>query len=116
MSIAAEPAFAASAGPRTPSPAPTDPLLSPAATTAHATFLPPVSGAAGLTYYAQPRQAPLYGGGQSTGAGFLDYCEVPAATLPTWTAEIGPAPATLPIAPFAGTAPQDAALARRIER
>jgi hypothetical protein len=85
------------------------------ATTAYATFLPTSSGAGGLLYYAQPQQAPLFAGSGTLGSGILDFLEVQAAVLPSWTAGAGGPPAALPAAPFAGADSADAALARRIE-
>lgn len=111
-------AFAPGAAPDAP---PTDPdagdvaSLTGAAGTAYLAVLPPASGAAGLAYYAQPRQAPLYAGGGTLGTGFLRFLELRAATLPGWTLGGAATPATFPAAAMAGVASEDGALARRVE-
>lgn len=113
---AGRPALALGAAPH---PQPSEagaPLLSDAATTAHMTVLAPTSAAAGLLYYAQPVQAPLYAGASaSLPAGFLGYVELPSATLPSWASGAGDPPATVPVAPLAGVAPADGPLAERVE-
>lgn len=55
-------------------------LLTGQATTSAVTFLPPLGKDGALTYFAQPRQSPLYRAGDS---GFLDFLELPAARLAT---------------------------------
>jgi hypothetical protein len=113
---AGRPALALSAAPHPPPIGPGAPLLSDAATTSYLTILPTAAAAAGLRYYAQPAQAPLYSE-QTTvlPAGFLGYLELPAATLPSWTAGTGPAPTTVPAALLAGADPSDQELALRID-
>ena len=113
---AGRPALAPGAAPQAPPSRPGRPLLDEAATTAHLTILPPSSGAAGLRYFAQPVQAPLYADlDSSLPAGFLDYAELPSATLPAWRAGDVTPPPTVAGAPLAGVAPADAALAARVE-
>jgi len=84
------------------------------ATTSYVALVPPTSGAAGRTYFAQPRQAPLYTGGD-LGPGFLSYHEMPAATLPSWTTG-GPVPAAVPIGAYSGIDPGLAGAARAVEQ
>jgi hypothetical protein len=113
---AGQAALAPSAAPHPPPTEPGAPLLDPAATTSYLTILPATPAAPGLTYYAQPVQAPLYApGGTVLPAGFLGYLELPAATLPSWVAGTGPAPATVPAATLAGAVPADQDLALRID-
>lgn len=66
-----------------------------------------VGGASPARYYAQPEDAPFYSGGD---AGFLNYLEIPAATL----AGEDPAPA-FPMVGYAGLNPDQADFAREIE-
>jgi hypothetical protein len=110
-------AFAPGAAPAAPEREPgAAEALTDRATTAHLAVLPPASGEAGLAYYAQPRQAPLFAAeAEDATHGFLDYLEIPAGQLPGWSAGSGSAPAPLPAAPLAGVSPGDGALARRIE-
>ncbi|HLG54019.1 MAG TPA: hypothetical protein VI485_01735 [Vicinamibacterales bacterium] len=84
------------------------------ATTAYATFLPTAPGATALSYYAQPRQSPLFTTGTDLGPGFMDYLELVSATLPAYPAT-GPVPATLPVAAFGGIDPALASRARLLE-
>jgi hypothetical protein len=113
---AGRPALAPGAAPQAPPSRAGAALLDGAATTAHLTVLPPRSGAAGLRYFAQPVQAPLYADlASSLPAGFLDYAELPAATLPAWSTGEAAPPPTVAGAPLAGVAPADAALAARVE-
>lgn len=109
---AGRPAFAPAAAPDAK---PDSPGLTGAATTAHLALLPSAPGA-GLTYYAQPQQAPLYAGGAVPGSGVLGFLEVAAATLPAWPAGASAAPGTVPALPLAGVAPADGPLAGRVER
>lgn len=75
-------------------PAPSDPegsdpqenILTGFATTAYAMALPAASGNAGLTYYAQPLQAPLFQSLGDLGSGFMDFHAMPSATLPAYSA------------------------------
>ncbi len=112
---AGEPAFAPGAAPAAPPSAAAAAALTGAASTAYLALLPATPGA-GLQYYAQPRQAPLYAGGSTLGAGVLRYLEVPAATLPAWSAGTSGPPAVVPAAPLAGVDPSAAPLAERIEQ
>lgn len=56
-------------------------LLDGLGTTGWATVLSPSPGGTGLTYYAQPLQAPLFGAASGAGTGFLRFHEMPAARL-----------------------------------
>ena len=89
-------------------------LLIGLATTAYVTFLPPSAAASGLTYFAQPRQAPLYVAGDTDSAGFMDFHEMPAATLPSWGSGQTTI-ATLPVGVYTGLDPSLAPFARAIE-
>jgi hypothetical protein len=112
---AGQPAFAPAAAPDAKPARPASAGLTGAATTAHLTLLPPTPGA-GLAYYAQPQQAPLYADGAALGPGVLGFLEVVAAALPAWQAGASAAPATVPALPLAGVAPADGPLASRIEQ
>jgi hypothetical protein len=112
---AGRPAFAPAPAPDAKAALPTSAGLTAAATTAHLTLLPSAPGPS-LAYYAQPQQAPLYAGSASLGPGVLGFCEVAAATLPTWQSGTAAAPATVPALPLAGVAPADGPLAARIEQ
>jgi len=113
---AGKPAFAPGAAPQASrrEREDTEPLSDYAAT-AHLAVLPPRSGEAGLAYFAQPLQAPLFAPAADLGPGFLDQLELPSGQLPSWVAGSGPPPSSLPAAPLAGVPPGAAALARRIE-
>lgn len=91
------------------------PLLTNLATTSYAAFLPPAAGATGLTYFAQPRQAPLYVAGADLGAGFMGYHQMPAATLPSYMPG-GTAPATFPVGVYSGLDPMLTSYARVLEQ
>jgi hypothetical protein len=108
---AGQPALAPGAAPEAPPSKPGDPLLDGAANTAHLTVLPAQPGA-GLPYYAQPKQAPLFATATALKPGSLGYLELQAATL---AGRDGSTPATLPVAPLLGAAPGDGELAQRIE-
>lgn len=113
---AGRPALALRAAPQAPPAGPGAPLLSDAADTSYVMILPDTSGAPGLRYYAQPVQAPLYGAQSSVlPAGFLDYLELPAATLPSWTAGTGPPPPTVPTMLPAGAEARDQELVLRLD-
>ena len=109
---AGQPALAPGAAPEAPPSKPGDPLLTDAATTAHLTVLPSQPGA-GLPYYAQPRQAPLFAAATALKPGSLGYLELQAAAL---AARDDTVPATLPAAPLLGASPGDGELAQRIEQ
>jgi hypothetical protein len=109
---AGQPALAPGAAPEAPPSKPGDPLLTDAATTAHLTVLPSQPGA-GLPYYAQPKQAPLFAAATALKPGSLGYLELQAAAL---AARDDTVPATLPAAPLLGAAPGDGELAQRIEQ
>lgn len=115
--VAGQPAFAPSARRRPGAPGGGDadaPPLTALATTSYVALLPATSGAAGLTYYAQPRQAPLYTAGGGLGAGFLGYHEMRAAILPSFTSG-GATPAALPMAGYRMVALEEVELARALE-
>ncbi|MFL6162630.1 MAG: hypothetical protein ACJ74U_10395 [Jatrophihabitantaceae bacterium] len=109
---AGQPALAPGAAPAAPPSKPGDPLLDAAATTAHVTLLPAQPGA-GLPYYAQPRQAPLFASATALKPGSLGYLEMQAGAL---AARQETTPATVPVGPLLGAAPGDGELAQRIER
>lgn len=91
------------------------PLLTSHATTAYVTFLPATPGATGLTYFAQPQQAPLFVGGSRLGPGFMDFHEMPAALLPSYA--VGqPLPTTLPLGTYLGIDPTLAEAAQVLEQ
>jgi hypothetical protein len=58
------------------------------ATTSYATVLPGASASDGLSYYAQPLQAPLFMAASDLGAGFLDFHPMLSGALPS-QAQIG---------------------------
>jgi hypothetical protein len=110
---AGQPAFAPNASPDATVPGAGTTLLTDLATTAWLAVLPPAVGAAGLHYYAQPRQSPLFTGG---GSEVMNYQEVPAAQLAGWTAGAGAAlPPVYPVGIYAGVAEASAAAARALE-
>ena len=102
------PAFAAGSAPTV------EQALDGLGTTAWMTLLPATGGAAGLTYYAQPEQAPFFHAGTEVGGSFLEYLELPAATLPSWQTG-GAVPAVMPVGAFAGLTSVAASLARELE-
>lgn len=108
---AGQPALAPGAAPEASPSKPGDPLLTGTATTAHLTVLPTQPGA-GLPYYAQPTQAPLFATATALKPGSLGYLELQAAAL---AARDDAMPATLPAAPLLGAARGDGELAQRIE-
>jgi hypothetical protein len=80
-------------------------LLTADATTAAVTILPRGATGTALTYFSQPREAPLF---QAAVGSYLDFLELPAATMPV-------AAATLPLGLYAGIDPTRAAQARALE-
>lgn len=80
-------------------------LLTGLATTGYATVLPPETDGPGLTYYAQPLQAPLFSASEEGDAGFLDYHQMPAASLPTYPASGLQRPELLPIGVLSRVSP-----------
>jgi hypothetical protein len=90
-------------------------LLSPLGTTAYANVLPGSAGGAGLAYYAQPLQAPLFDAEGIAGAGFLDFLEMQAASLPTYRSGDPKPPAVMPIAAYSRIASAVIDQARLIE-
>ena len=93
---------------------PLAPRLTSLATTSYVTFLPATAGTAGIPYYAQPPQAPLFTFGTSLGTGFMDYLELAAATLPSYAAG-GDVPAVLPVGIYSGIDPALQQAARLLE-
>ncbi|HKP51302.1 MAG TPA: hemagglutinin protein [Chloroflexia bacterium] len=91
------------------------PLLSDLATTSYLTLLPPHASEPGLTYFAQPRQAPLFVSTTSLGAGFMDFHEMPAATLPSYTTTL-PVPTAMPVGIYTLIDPALADTARLLEQ
>jgi len=79
-------------------------LLTLDATTAAATFLPP-GDTGNITYFAQPRQSPLFKAGVT---GFLDFLELPAALLSN-------SEGNLPLGIYAGIADNQTKAARLLE-
>ncbi|MBL8297658.1 MAG: hypothetical protein JNN30_04840 [Rhodanobacteraceae bacterium] len=88
--------------------------LSDLGSTAYLTVLPPAAAAPGLNYYAQPRQAPLFAGG-SLGGEFLDFHEMTAAQLPTYSNSDNAPPQLLPAGAYAGLARDSIEWARLLE-
>lgn len=89
-------------------------LLTSLGTTGWATMLPPSPGGTGLTYYAQPLQAPLFAASGGAGSGFLSFLEMPAASLPVYAS--GQAlPAVMPIGVYSRVAPASIDAANLIE-
>ncbi|WP_146187001.1 hypothetical protein [Stenotrophomonas sp. HMWF023] len=97
-------------------PAPTDgtsPLRT-AATTAYMTLVP-AAAAPGLTYFAQPLQAPLFRAASDLGAGFLDFHAMPSGTLPVNDPASDLSSQWLPAGAYRWLAPRDIELARQLE-
>lgn len=121
--VAGQPAFAPNARRRPANNEDRDdsPPLTELATTSYVALLPAASGSPGLTYFAQPRQAPLYTSGGGLGSGFLGYHEMPAAILASYPSGGGavpallPLPMSLPMAGYRGVAVDDVELARQLE-
>lgn len=90
-------------------------LLRDLGTTAYAAFLPGAAGGAGLTYYAQPSQAPLFEAGDLAAAGFLSFHEMPTATLPTYQGGDSAPPAVMPVGAYSRIASAAIEPARLIE-
>lgn len=88
------------------------PALSDFATTAYATLLPTTAEDSGLTYYAQPLQAPLFLGADDLGTGFLDFHPMPSGTLPTYPTS---APTVLPIGAYQWINPEQTEAAQTLE-
>ncbi len=104
---AADPAPAGSRPDRAP--------LSGLGTTAYASVIPGSPGATGLAYYAQPLQAPLFDVEGVVGAGFLDFHEMQAATLPAYQAGDRSPPKVMPIGVYSRVSSTVIAQARLIE-
>lgn len=91
-------------------------ILNNLGTTAHMTILPSSAGEDGLTYFAQPRQAPLFTDNPDLpNAETLDYLEIPAATLASYSTG-GDVPDVFPTGIFHGLRAEDVELARTIEQ
>jgi hypothetical protein len=84
-------------------------LLTGLGTTGYAAPLPDHSGDPGLTYYAQPLQAPLFEAADAP-AGFLSFLEMPAAQLPGYGS-----PALMPVGVYSRVAPASIDTAALIE-
>jgi hypothetical protein len=84
------------------------------ATTSYVTFLPASAGTVGLSYYAQPRQSPLFTFATDLGPNFMDFLEIVAASLPAYT-QGGPSPPVLPVGVYSGIDPQFATEAHLLE-
>lgn len=82
--------------------------------TAHLAVLPAAPAATGLSYYAQPRQAPLFAGA-GLGADFLAFHEMRAAYLPGYAASGQTPPPVLPVGAYAGLDRTMIPWARRLE-
>jgi len=91
------------------------PPLTGLAATAYLSILPPQSGAAGLTYFAQPRQAPLFTVEGPLPPGFLDFHEMAAAALPSWESG-GAVPAAVPVGVYGAIDPAMAETAALMEQ
>ncbi len=92
------------------------PTLNAHATTAYLTVLPAVAGNAGLKYYAQPKQAPLYYANPEATGPFLDYYEIQAASLPVYMLGTSMAlPKVLPAGAYRMTMPMDIDWVQAIE-
>src|SRR4029077_17008592 len=68
----------------------------------------------GLSYFAQPRQAPLFVPGTDLGPGFMDFLEMTATTLPSYAVGQAP-PVGLPIGAYTGIDPSLTMAARLVE-
>jgi hypothetical protein len=108
---AGHPAFAPTAVPGATIPGDGATLLSDLATTAWVSVLPQTPGQPGLSYFAQPRQSPLFTG---TGSSVMAFQPIPAARLPNWTGG-GQIPPAFPVGIYAGVAAASAAAARALE-
>lgn len=86
--------------------------LSALASTAYMTVLPAASASPALTYFAQPRRAPLFVG---AGTQVMRHQEVPAATLPPYPASAGAWPPTFPVGLYTGVDARLIAAARALE-
>lgn len=85
-------------------------------TTAYATLLPGQAGGKGLTYYAQPLEAPLYRAGTDLGQNFMDYFPMASGTLPVYSAATGvEGAATFPLGAYQWIEPDSIPLARALE-
>ncbi|HWX43805.1 MAG TPA: hypothetical protein VNY52_00615 [Solirubrobacteraceae bacterium] len=89
----------------TPADSPAQPALDATGTTAWV-YATTATGA-GVRYYAQPADAPLY---QASGDGFLEYMELAAALLPG-----AEAPRPFPLAPYHGLGAEDVPAALQLE-
>lgn len=96
-------------------PADGTPPLRDAATTAYMTLLPGTAASAGLAYYAQPVQAPLFKAASGLGAGFLDFHPMRSGALPATGAADAASMPWLPAGAYRWLSPADIALAERIE-
>lgn len=80
-------------------------------TTSYATLLPSAAGHEGLTYYAQPIQAPLF---QAATTLSLDFHEMPGGALPTY-GEAGPTTKVMPLGAYLWVDSRDLSWVRLFE-
>lgn len=90
-------------------------LLTTLGTTSYITVLAANPGDGGLTYYAQPIQAPLYDAEAEIGPDFLDFHEMPAATLPSYQDSDPEPPFVMPVGVYSRIAINAIDAARSIE-
>jgi hypothetical protein len=89
--------------------------LRPAATTAYLTLLPVAASSSGLSYYAQPLQAPLFMAASDLGAGFLDFHTMLAGNLPPQSQATDLSAQLFPAGAYRWLPSADIELARAIE-
>lgn len=92
----------------------TSPLRA-SATTAYMTLLPGTASGAGLGYYAQPIQAPLFKAASDLGDGFLDFHPMLSGQLPATTDAADLSAQWVPAGAYRWLDAADIALARKIE-
>lgn len=83
-------------------------------TTAYATVLPAIAGAGGLTYYAQPLQAPLFQSSDKLGSGFMDFHGMPSGLLSGYSSG-GATPVVLPVGAYKWLQIADVEFAKQVE-
>jgi hypothetical protein len=83
------------------------------ATTAWVSVVPATAGQAGLSYYAQPRQSPLFTG---AGSAVMNFQEVPAAPLASYKSGDQSPPACFPVGIYSGVSIASSAAARALEQ
>jgi len=90
----------------------TPPLLTDLATTSWVSVMPASTSDAGLLYYAQPRQSPLFTSG---GGGAMPFQQVPAARFAAHPTTSQSLPANFPVGVYAGVASNQIDAARALE-